>query len=461
VLTRSRYGLLRMDELLNPTPLPGYLGSALQEWASAQPLLSTLVVAVVLALVSYVAFVVTRRLLIAALNRAVDKSSNVWDDALKGRRFFYRLSHFVPLLIIRAGLPYLPALPDGIAVALQRVVGVFVVVAIARAIVALINAFGDVYARSPKAAERPIKGYLQVVSLGIYFLTGIVAIALLLNRDPLVLLTGIGAASAVLLLIFQNTILSLVAGIQLTNNDLIRIGDWIEMPDMNADGDVIEIALNTVTVQNWDKTLTIIPTHNFLGKSFKNWRGMQASGGRRIKRSLDIDMSTVRFLGEADVERLSRFALLRPYFDEKRTDIGAWIEEHPEAQEDVVNSRRLTNIGTFRAYVTRYLRAHPQIAQDMTFLVRHLQPGPRGLPLEIYVFVNDVRWAIYEGVQADVFDHLIAILPEFGLRLFQEPSGSDMRILALGGPIEVGEREGEGGGGVADDAGAAPERSGA
>lgn len=427
-----------MDELLNPTPLPGYLGSALQEWATSQPLLSTLVVAAALAVISYLAFVITRRVLIAALNRLTVRTATVWDDALKQRRFFYKLSHFVPLLIIRAGLPYLPALPEGIALALQRVIAVLVVIAIARALVALINTFGDVYARTPQAVERPIKGYLQVVALAVYFLTGVVAIAMLLDRDPLVLLTGIGAASAVLLLIFQNTILSLVAGIQLTNNDLIRIGDWIEMPDMNADGDVVEIALNTVTVQNWDKTMTIIPTHNFLGKSFKNWRGMQASGGRRIKRSLDIDMSTVRFLDESDVERLSRFAVLEPYFEEKRADISAWIEEHPEAQEDVVNSRRLTNIGTFRAYVTRYLRAHPQIAQDMTFLVRHLQPGPRGLPLEIYVFVNDVRWAIYEGVQADVFDHLIAILPEFGLRLFQEPSGSDVRTLARAAGGEAG-----------------------
>ncbi len=419
-----------MTELLDPTPLPGYVGSVLQEWANAQPFLATVVVAAILAVAAYLGFVLTRRILIAFLHRATSKTTNRWDDALRDRRFFYKLSHFVPLLIVRAGLPYLPALPDGIAVALQRVIAVLVVIAITRALVSLINAFGDMYARTPQAVQRPIKGYLQVITLAMYFLAGIVAIAMLLDRDPLVLLTGIGAASAVLLLIFQNTILSLVAGIQLTNNDLIRIGDWIEMPEMNADGDVIEIALNTVTVQNWDKTLTIIPTHNFLGKSFKNWRGMQASGGRRIKRSLDIDMSTVRFLSEADVERLSRFALLAPYFEEKRADISAWIEEHPEAQDDVVNSRRLTNIGTFRAYVSRYLRAHPNIAQDMTFLVRHLQPGPRGLPLEIYVFVSDTRWAIYEGVQADVFDHLIAIMPEFGLRLFQEPSGSDMRTFA-------------------------------
>lgn len=422
-----------MDETLSPPPLPAYLGSGLQEWAAAQPLYSTLVVAVTLALTAFLAFVLTRRLLIAALERVAGSSSNKWSAAIRGQRFLHKLAYFVPLLIIRAGLPYLPALPDSIAVALQRVVAVLVVIAIARALVALVFALGDVYEHTPQAVERPIKGLLQVVALVLYFLVGVVSIAILLDRDPLLLLTGIGAASAVLLLIFQNTILSFVAGIQLTANDLVRIGDWIEMPDMNADGDVTEIALNTVTVQNWDKTYTVIPAHNFLNKSFKNWRGMQESGGRRIKRSLDLDTSTVRFLDEDDVRRLSRFALLEPYFEEKRADIGSWLQEHPEARDDAVNSRRLTNLGTFRAYVTRYLRAHPGIAQDMTFLVRHLQPGARGLPLEIYVFVNDVRWAVYEGVQADVFDHLIAILPEFGLRLFQEPSGSDMRALTFAG----------------------------
>lgn len=416
-----------MDELLNPTPLPGYLGSALQEWATSQPLLSTLVVAAALAVISYLAFVITRRVLIAALNRLTVRTATVWDDALKQRRFFYKLSHFVPLLIIRAGLPYLPALPEGIALALQRVIAVLVVIAIARALVALINTFGDVYARTPQAVERPIKGYLQVVALAVYFLTGVVAIAMLLDRDPLVLLTGIGAASAVLLLIFQNTILSLVAGIQLTNNDLIRIGDWIEMPDMNADGDVVEIALNTVTVQNWDKTMTIIPTHNFLGKSFKNWRGMQDAGVRRMKRSVDIDVSSIRFLTDEEVRHLGRFALLEEYLVEKQAEIEAWTAANPAAAGDVVNSRRLTNVGTFRAYMTRYLRAHAGFAKDRTLIVRQLQPGAGGLPMEMYAFVNGTDWAAYEGVQADVLDHLIAILPEFGLRLFQAPSGSDVR----------------------------------
>lgn len=419
-----------MDELLTNTPLPDFLGSTAQAWAVTQPLLTTLVVAAVLAVAAYVGFMLTRQVLIGILHRITVRSDNQWDDALRGQRVFYRLSHFVPLLIVRAGLPYLPALPEGVALALQRLITVWMVIAVARALAAIVAAYGEVHARAARPAQRPIKGYLQMATLVLYLLAGVVTIGVLLDRDPLVLLTGIGAASAVLLLIFQNTILSLVAGIQLTNNDLIRVGDWIEMPDMNADGDVTEIALNTVTVQNWDKTLTIIPTHNFLGKSFKNWRGMQASGGRRIKRSLDLDISTVRFLDEQDVERLSKFALLRPYFAEKRAEISAWEQEHPDAQDDAVNSRRLTNVGTFRAYVTRYLRSHPHIAQDMTFLVRQLQPGPSGLPLELYVFVNDVRWAVYEGVQADVFDHLIAILPEFELRLFQAPSGRDIGRLA-------------------------------
>src|SRR5690606_14362439 len=253
--------------------------------------------------------------------------------------------------------------------------------------------------------------------------SGVILIAALIDRDPLLIIGSLGAASAVLLLVFRDTLLSLVAGVQLTGNDLIRVGDWIEMPGFDADGFVIDIALNTVTVQNWDKTFTIIPAHKFLENSFKNWRGMQTSGGRRIKRSIYLDMSTVHFLTPEEIEDLSRFALLRPYFEEKKRDIETWLEHHHEGRENPVNSRRLTNVGTFRAYIDLYLRSRPDIATDMTFLVRQLQPTDKGLPIELYVFVNDVRWAIYEGVQGDVFDHLLAILPEFGLRVFQVPSG--------------------------------------
>jgi len=233
--------------------------------------------------------------------------------------------------------------------------------------------------------------------------------------------------------VFRDTLLSLVAGIQLTGNDLIRVGDWIEMPQFNADGDVVDIALNTVKVQNWDRTFTVIPTHRFLEQSFKNWRGMQASGGRRIKRSVLLDMSSIRFLEPDEVDDLRRFAVLRPYFDAKLREIDAWTEDHPEAREDPVNARRLTNVGTFRAYVAAYLRGRPDIRHDMTFLVRQLDPTPEGLPLEVYVFVADTRWAVYEGIQSDVFDHLLAILPEFGLRVFQQPSGADVGRLTASG----------------------------
>lgn len=421
-----------MDETSTGSRLTGLFGPAVQEWADAHAFLAFALAVVGLVLVAYLSFFVVRRVLDGVVRRSPGLRKSGWSEPLQARRVGARVAFLVALAVVGASLPYVPAMPGWLTTLVQRALAIVVAIAAARALGAFLSAIGDRHAARLQPGQRPIKGYLQVVTLVAYLLAGVVALGLVLDRDPLVLLTGIGAASAVLLLIFQNTILSFVAGIQLTTDDLIRVGDWIEMPEMNADGDVKDIALNTVTVQNWDKTLTIIPAHNFLGKSFKNWRGMQASGGRRIKRSLDLDLSSVRFLTDDELEHLSRFALLRPYLEEKRAEIAEWTARNPAAREDVLNSRRLTNAGTFRAYVTRYLRAHPQIAQDMTFLVRQLQPGPTGLPLEVYVFVNDVHWVVYESVQSDIFEHLIAILPEFGLRLFQEPSGSDMRALGEG-----------------------------
>lgn len=411
-------------------PLPAVFSAALQEWAAAQPVIASLVVGVALVAVAYLAFEVTRRYLLTLLARIGSRTRLVWDEALRNQQFFNRLAWAVPLLIVRVGLPYVPALPDGVVVVVQRLVSAAMIIVVANAVGAFIRAFGDIYARSPNAASRPIKSYLQGIVLVVYALAAIVMIAALIDRDPLLILSGIGAASAVLLLVFRDTLLSLVAGMQLTSNDLIRVGDWIEMPQFNADGDVVDIALNTVKVQNWDKTFTVIPTHRFLEHSFKNWRGMQDAGGRRIKRNINIDMSSIRFLEPQEIESLRRFALLRDYFDEKRAEIAEWTDQHPAATENPVNARRLTNVGTFRAYIARYLQERPDIRDDMTFLVRQLQPTAEGLPIELYVFVADVRWAVYEGVQADVFDHLLAILPEFGLRVFQAPSGNDFRQLA-------------------------------
>ena len=254
-------------------------------------------------------------------------------------------------------------------------------------------------------------------------------IAVLINRSPLILLSGLGAMAAVLMLVFQDTILSVVASVQIGSNDMVRIGDWIEMPSLNADGDVIEIALHTVKVRNWDKTITTIPIRKLITDSFKNWRGMQEAGGRRIKRALYLDQRSVRFLDEAEIRRLEEFVLLDGYLQKKREELDAWNAELEARGAKPINERRVTNLGTFRAYVEHYLRNNPQIHQGMTLLVRQLQPGATGIPLEIYCFTNDTRWAVYEGIQSDIFDHLLAILPIFDLRVFQQCSDTSGMVV--------------------------------
>ena len=306
----------------------------------------------------------------------------------------------------------------------------WVVIALIRAAQGLLQALNDIYSETySEAQNRPIKGYLQVISLFLYVAMGIVVVAILAGKSPVVFLSGLAGLTAVLMLVFKDTILSLVASVQIMSNDMIAIGDWVEMPQANADGDVIDIALHTVKIQNWDKTISSIPTHKFISESFQNWRGMSESGGRRIKRAIHLDMSTIHFLSDEDVDRLSRFEFLHDYLQTKRKDLEAANARKVEGEDIIPDPRRLTNVGTFRAYVLHYLRNHPTIHQDMTLLVRQLQPGPKGLPLEIYCFSNDTDWGNYEDLQADIFDHLIASLPEFGLEAFQEPTGNDVKAL--------------------------------
>nr|WP_263429523.1 mechanosensitive ion channel family protein [Nannocystis pusilla] len=308
---------------------------------------------------------------------------------------------------------------------------VIVLVAV-RAFGALLTAVNEIYTRHPQALGRPIKGYLQGLKVLAYIGAAIVVIATLLDQSPWYLLSGLGAMTAILLLIFRDTLLSFVAGIQLTTNDLIRVGDWLEMPQFDADGDVVDISLNTVKVQNWDATITVIPTHKFLENSFKNWRGMFEAGGRRIKRAINIDVSTVRFLTPEEIERMSRVVVLREYMAAKTREVEAHNRAAvpADAADLPVNGRRLTNLGTFRAYIEAYLRAHPRIHQERIRIVRQLHPTPEGVPLEIYVFTRDTAWVAYEGIQADIFDHVLAVAPEFGLRVFQAPAGSDLARLA-------------------------------
>jgi miniconductance mechanosensitive channel len=268
-----------------------------------------------------------------------------------------------------------------------------------------------------------------VIKIVVFLLAALTVISILMDKSPWLFVSGIGAMTAVLILVFKDTILSLVASIQITSNDMVHVGDWIEMPQYGADGDVIDVALHTLKIQNWDKTITTVPTHALISGSFKNWRGMSLSGGRRIKRSLFIDMASIRFLEPEEVQSFQAFALLRDYIQEKREEIERYNADGGRNLAINADIRRLTNVGTLRAYILSYLRHHPSIHDGMTLLVRQLGPGPEGLPIEIYCFTSTTDWDAYEGIQADIFDHILAIVPEFGLRVFQRPSGADLDRL--------------------------------
>lgn len=376
-----------------------------------------------LVLVAFIADFVVRRILTRLILRIVGRAVHDLDVLL--RPVVRSFTRVVPAVIIHQGIGGVPHLAPGFVTLVQNVAGAFMIVAVAIGIGAGLDMANALYARSPRAHRRSIKGYLQVLKIVIYAIATILVIAALIDRSPLLLLSGLGALAAVLMLVFKDTILSLVASVQLNSNDMLRVGDWIEMPQVNADGDVIDIALHTVKVQNWDKTITTIPTWRLISESYRNWRGMQDSGGRRIKRSLLIDQTSARFLTEAERERMRRFLLIDDYLADKSAEMADWNAKLVEAGRDPVNMRRSTNIGAFRAYVQNYLENHPRIRQDMTLLVRQMQPTETGLPLEIYAFTSTVAWAEYEAIQADIFDHLLAILPEFDLRLFQSPSGAD------------------------------------
>lgn len=376
-----------------------------------------------LVLVAFIADFVVRRILTRLILRIVGRAVHDLDVLL--RPVVRSFTRVVPAVIIHQGIGGVPHLAPGFVTLVQNVAGAFMIVAVAIGIGAGLDMTNALYARSPRAHRRSIKGYLQVLKIVIYAIATILVIAALIDRSPLLLLSGLGALAAVLMLVFKDTILSLVASVQLNSNDMLRVGDWIEMPQVNADGDVIDIALHTVKVQNWDKTITTIPTWRLISESYRNWRGMQDSGGRRIKRSLLIDQTSARFLTETERERMRRFLLIDDYLADKSAEMADWNAKLVEAGRDPVNMRRSTNIGAFRAYVQNYLENHPRIRQDMTLLVRQMQPTDTGLPLEIYAFTATVAWAEYESIQADIFDHLLAILPEFDLRLFQSPSGAD------------------------------------
>jgi len=409
----SLIGLHGVRDLLAPWP-----------WAWPALLLALLLGA------AAIANFVTKRILLRGLRRLLAMlASQTGKAGIADMRVIPRLANVVPAMVISSGIGWIPDLSPALVAFVHGACQAWVVLTLALAVSHALDAANELYERRPDARNKPIKGYLQVAKIVVFALAGLSIVATLAGVKLLHLLTGLGAATAVLMLVFQDTLLSLVASVQISGDGRVRIGDWIEMPSQNADGDVIDIALHTVTVQNWDKTVTTIPTKKLISESFKNWRGMQEAGGRRIKRALYLDQSSVRFLEPEERQRLGRFVLLREYLAQKERELAEWNAGRGEDGQLPVNARRITNLGTFRAYVERYLRRHPGVHQDMTLLVRQLQPGADGIPLEIYCFTNDTRWAVYEGIQSDIFDHLLAILPEFGLRVFQQPGGADFRAL--------------------------------
>jgi miniconductance mechanosensitive channel len=397
------------------------------DWADQQPWAYTMAALAILIIAVWLSQFITKHILLRGVSKLLSRTELGSDPSVGLKIIVGRLAQVVPALILSAGIAYVPELPEWVVTVIRNVAIAYIALTVARAFSAAMSSVNEIYMRRPGSYLKPIKGYLQIAQIIVYLIAAILIIAALIDKSPVILLSGIGAMGAVTLLVFQDTILSFVASIQLSSNDMIRVGDWIEMPQVNADGEVIDMALHTVRVQNWDKTITTIPTKRLISDSFKNWRGMQDAGGRRIKRSLFIDQTSIDFLNQDKLNELSKLALLKDYVNTKQSEINNWNRELVSQGKDAMNGRHMTNIGTFRAYVQNYLIHHPKVHQGMTLMVRQLSPTPQGLPLEIYCFTNDIRWEYYEGIQADIFDHLYAILPRFDLAVFQEPSGVDIR----------------------------------
>ncbi|MDH8679096.1 mechanosensitive ion channel [Fusibacter bizertensis] len=375
--------------------------------------------------ISVVLYFIAKKIILKMLAKFIHKSKTKWDDILLKNKVIDRMIYIIPAVVIHAFAPIFPTFQ----VWIQRISLCYIVFIIILVLDKFFDTLNDIYNTFKASKARPIKGYLQVGKIIVYAVGIIVIAGVLMNRSPLILIGSIGAASAVLLLIFQDSILGFVAGIQLTSNNMLQIGDWIEIPKYGVDGDVLEISLHTVKVQNWDKTIVTIPTYALVSESFKNWKGMQEAGGRRIKRSINIDMNSIKFCDEEMLERFDHINFIQDYLKRKKTEIQSYNKENIVNEISKVNGRHLTNIGTFRAYIENYLKNHPRISQEMTLMVRQLSPDEKGLPLEIYVFTNDTAWVNYEAIQADIFDHILAVISEFDLRIFQSPTGEDLKKI--------------------------------
>ncbi|MDH5671010.1 MAG: mechanosensitive ion channel family protein [Myxococcales bacterium] len=396
-------------------------------------LISRTLIFACVALAAVAANFVARRVILRAVKAFIARTPTDWDDYFLEHQVFDRLSHLAPAMVLHMSAPLLFPASEQAQAMVQRAAVAYMFAMAVMVVDGFLNALTAIYNTFEVSRQRPIKSYVQVVKLVVYLISAILVISALTGRSPWGLLSGLGALTAILMLVFKDSILGLVASIQVTAHDMVRPGDWIEMPKYGADGDVIEVTLNTVKIRNFDKTVSTIPTYALVSETFKNWRGMSESGGRRIKRALWLDQTSVKFCSEAMLDRYASIELLQDYVAGRRAELAEHNAKLGANAEEPVNGRRLTNLGTFRNYVVAYLKQHPKIHQQMTLLVRQLPPGPTGIGIELYCFSNDQNWGRYEDIQADIFDHLLAALPSFELRVFQNPSGAELAALAGAG----------------------------
>jgi miniconductance mechanosensitive channel len=393
------------------------------DWLAKYPLFLNLVKLTALLIVAYLFYKITKKILVATVRKITRKTKTKYDDAFFDDTLLRRISYLIPLFII----DWFSFWIEGWDAFLSQAMHVLVLFASLLVISSFLTSLTHLLEKTSKFKDRPIKGYIQVIKIVVWTWGIILLIGVLTSKDPWAIIGGLGALTAVVILVFRDTILSFVASIQISSYDLVKVGDWIEVPKYGADGDVIDLSLNVVKIQNWDKTISVIPTYKLLDDTFKNWRGMVETGGRRIKRSIYIDQNSVKFVDEKLLEKFEKIELLKDYIARKKKEIEDDNKRHNVNPEVSVNGRRMTNIGTFREYLKAYLKNRTDVNKELTFLVRQLQPGPNGLPIEIYVFANTTEWNKYEEIQADIFDHILAVVPEFELRIFQNPSGSDFK----------------------------------
>jgi miniconductance mechanosensitive channel len=404
-----------MNNLLNTT----------KDWMLENPMMAKVITGLAILLLAFIVYLIAHKILIKLIQKFVKKTKTEFDDILLNEKILRRASFILPILVMKQFSLFTPKVESYFDNILEALIALFVVLIVSD----FIDAFVEIISKFEKFKDRPLKSYAQVIKIVVSIIGAIMIFGIITGQNFWSLFAGLGAISAVLLLVFKDTIMAFVASIQIASYDLVKVGDWIEVPSLGVDGDVMDMALHTIKVRNFDKTITTVPTSKLIEKSFKNWRGMQNTGARRIKRSIHIDISSIHFLSDDALNRFNKFQLISDYLKEKKNEVETFNNNKEIDNSELVNGRRLTNVGTFREYIKAYLHNRSDINNGLTFLVRQLSPGADGLPIEIYVFAATTAWVEYEEIQADIFDHIMAVIPEFELKVFQNPTGHDFKKL--------------------------------